>query len=109
MDDDLNTAQALAAVFEYVRETNTAMDAGSFPAAAVGPALGLLDRFDSLFDVLAPARKEGALSDEEIDVRIAQRTQAKKSKDFAGADRIRQELLQEGIILEDTKDGVRWK
>ncbi len=109
LDDDLNTAQALAAVFEYVRETNTAMDAGSFPAAAVGPALGLLERFDSLFDVLAPARKEGALSDGEIDARIVQRTQAKKSKDFAGADRIRQELLQEGVILEDTKDGVRWK
>jgi cysteinyl-tRNA synthetase len=109
LDDDLNTAQALAAIFEYVRETNTAMDAGAFPAAAVGPALGLLERFDSLFDVLAPARKEGALSDEEVEARIAQRTQAKKSKDFAGADRIRQELLEQGIILEDTKDGVRWK
>jgi cysteinyl-tRNA synthetase len=109
LDDDLNTAQALAAVFEYVRETNTAMDAGAFPAAAVGPALGLLERFDSLFDVLAPARKDGALSDGEIEARIAQRTQAKKSKDFAGADRIRQELLEQGIILEDTKDGVRWK
>jgi cysteinyl-tRNA synthetase len=109
LDDDLNTAQALAAVFEYVRETNTVMDAGAFPAAAVGPALGLLERFDSLFDVLAPARKEGALSDGEIDARIAQRTQSKKSKDFAGADRIRQELLEQGVILEDTKDGVRWK
>jgi cysteinyl-tRNA synthetase len=109
LDDDLNTAQALAAVFEYVRETNTAMDAGAFPAAAVGPALGLLARFDSLFDVLAPACKEGALSDGDIEARIAQRTQAKKSKDFAGADRIRQELLEQGIILEDTKDGVRWK
>jgi cysteinyl-tRNA synthetase len=109
LDDDLNTAQALAAVFEYVRETNTVMDAGAFPVAAVGPALGLLERFDSLFDVLAPARKEGALSDLEIDARIAQRTQAKKSKDFPGADRIRQELLEQGVILEDTKDGVRWK
>jgi cysteinyl-tRNA synthetase len=99
LDDDLNTAQALAAVFEYVRETNTIMDAGAFPSAAVGAALGLLERFDSLFDVLAPARKEGALSDGEIDARIAQRTQAKKSKDFAGADRIRQELLEQGVIL----------
>ena len=75
----------------------------------MGPALGLLERFDSLFDVLAPARKEGALSDGEIEARIVQRTQAKKSKDFAGSDRIRQELLEQGIILEDTKDGVRWK
>jgi cysteinyl-tRNA synthetase len=109
MDDDLNTAQALAAVFEYVRETNTVMDAGAFPAAAVAPALALLERFDSVFDVLAPTRKEGALSDQEIEARIAQRTQAKKSKDFAGADRIRQELLEQGVVLEDTKDGIRWK
>jgi cysteinyl-tRNA synthetase len=109
MDDDLNTAQALAAVFEYVRETNTVMDAGAFPAAAVGPALALLERFDSVFDVLAPTSKEGVLSDAEIEARIAQRTQAKKSKDFAGADRIRQELLDQGVILEDTKVGVRWK
>ena len=109
LDDDLNTAQALAAVFEYVRETNTLMDAGDFPAAAVEPALALLERFDSVFDVLAPTRKEGALSDEEIEARIAQRTQAKKSKDFAGADRLRKELLDQDVILEDTKDGVRWK
>src|SRR5579872_6941538 len=56
LDDDLNTAQALAAVFEYVRETNTMMDAGDFPGSAVEPALALLDRFDSVFDVLAPTR-----------------------------------------------------
>ena len=109
LDEDLNTAQALAAIFEYVRETNTVMDSGEFPAAAVRPALELLDHFDSVFDVLKPTRKEGALSDEEIEARIAQRTQAKKAKDFAGADRIRQELLDQGVVLEDTKDGVRWK
>jgi len=109
LDDDLNTAQALAAVFEYVRETNTLMDSGEFPIAAAQPALALLDRFDSLFDVLRPSSKEGALSDAEIEAKIAQRTQAKKAKDFAGADRIRKELLDLGVVLEDTKDGVRWK
>src|SRR5229473_1248930 len=105
LDDDLNTAQALAAVFEYVRETNTLMDSGEFPIAAAQPALALLERFDSLFDVLRPSGKGGALSDAEIEAKIAQRTQAKKAKDFAGADRIRKELLDLGVVLEDTKDG----
>jgi len=109
LDDDLNTAQALAAVFEYVRETNTLMDSGEFPIAAARPALALLERFDSLFDVLRPSSKEGALSDAEIEAKVGQRTQAKKAKDFAGADRIRKELLDLGVVLEDTKDGVRWK
>jgi cysteinyl-tRNA synthetase len=109
LDDDLNTAEALAAVFEYVRETNTMMDAGEFPIGAVAPALGLMKRFDEFFDVLRPSSKEGALTDAEIDARIAERTRAKKAKDFAGADRVRQELLDQGVVLEDTKDGVRWK
>jgi len=109
LDDDLNTAQALAAVFEYVRETNTLMDAGEFSEGAVNAALALLDRFDSVFDVLTPSAKQGALSDEEVEAKIAERTRAKKAKDFAGADRVRQELLEQGIVLEDTKDGVRWK
>ncbi len=109
LDNDLNTAEALAAVFEYVRETNTMMDSGAFPAAAVKPTLALLDRFDSVFDVIRPTRQEGALSDTEIQDQIARRTQAKKARDFAGADRIRQELLEQGVVLEDTKDGVRWK
>jgi len=109
LDDDLNTAEALASVFEYVRETNTLMDAGEFPADAMQPALDLLQRFDSVFDVLEPASKQGALSDDEVEARIAERTRAKKTKDFAGSDRIRQELLDQGIVLEDTKDGVRWK
>ena len=109
MDDDLNTAEALAAVFEFVREANTSMDGGSFPATAVAASLDLLTRFDAVFDVLKPTVAAGALGDAEIEALIAERIQAKKARDFARADRIRNELLEKGVILEDTKDGARWK
>jgi len=109
LDDDLNTAEALAAAFEYVRDTNTAMDTGEFRAGNVADALDFLQRFDSVFDVLKPSAKEGGLSDTEIDALIADRTAAKKARDFSKADQIRNDLASQGVILEDTKDGVRWK
>ena len=109
LDDDLNTAEALAAVFEYIRDTNTLMDAGQFLAGNVPAALEFLDRFDSIFDVLKTSAKEGGLADYDIDALIAQRTAAKKARDFAGADKIRNDLAAHGVILEDTKEGVRWK
>ncbi len=109
LDDDMNTAQALAAVFEFVRDTNTAMDAGEFRDADAASALDVLERFDSLFDVLRPSIKSDAIADAEVEALIAERTRAKKSRDFQRADRIRQELLEREIVLEDTKDGVRWK
>ena len=109
LDEDLNTAEALAAVFEYVRDTNTAMDSGEFQAGNVAGALAFLDRFDAVFDVLRPTANAGGLTDAEIDALIAERTAAKKSRNFARADEIRAELAAQGIVLEDTKDGVRWK
>ncbi|MEN6533548.1 MAG: cysteine--tRNA ligase [Bryobacteraceae bacterium] len=109
LDDDLNTAEALGAVFEYVRETNTAMDAGGFPRGNVAAALDLLARFDGIFDILRPSSAGQGISDTEIDALIAERNQARKSRKFARADQIRAELLDKGVILEDTKDGVRWK
>jgi cysteinyl-tRNA synthetase len=109
LDDDLNTAEALAAVFEYVRETNTCMDAGEFRKGNVAGAQEVLRRFDAVFDVLRPSVKPDSISDGEAEARIAERGSAKKARDFARADRIRAELLERGIILEDTKDGVRWK
>jgi cysteinyl-tRNA synthetase len=109
LDDDLNTAEALAAVFEYLREANVRMDGGTFAAENVPAALALLARFDSVFDVLRPDAAASGPSDAEIDDKAAARNQAKKSKDFKLADQIRQELLDLGIILEDTKEGVRWK
>ncbi len=109
LDDDLNTAEALAAVFEYVRDTNTAMDAHEFLAGNIVSALEFLERFDSVFDVLTPSTRTGGLSDAEVEALIAERTAAKKTKNFARADQIRVDLSAQGIILEDTKEGVRWK
>jgi cysteinyl-tRNA synthetase len=113
LDDDLNTAEALAAVFEYVRDANTAMDADQFFAGNREDAERFLARFDSVFDVLRPSVTVGAQDrekvDAEIDALVAERTAAKKSRDFVRADQIRADLAVRGVILEDTKEGVRWK
>ena len=112
LDDDLNTAEALAAVFEFVREANIAADAGEFHAGNVASARALLDQFDAFFDVLKPSAnldEAGGLADAEVEKLIADRTAAKKARDFARADQLRAQLLDQGIILEDTKDGIRWK
>jgi cysteinyl-tRNA synthetase len=109
LNDDLNTAEALAAVFEYVRDANSAMDTGEFRSGNVAGALEFLGRFDSIFDVLRPTGKGGHIPDSEVESLVAERTAAKKARNFAAADRIREELLGRGIVLEDTKSGVRWK
>ncbi|HLH37551.1 MAG TPA: cysteine--tRNA ligase [Bryobacteraceae bacterium] len=109
LDDDLNTAEALAAVFEYIRDTNTAMDSGEFRAGNVQEALDYLARFDAVFDVLCPSASAAGLSEAEIEALVAERSAAKKAKNFARADQIRSELAEKGVVLEDTKEGVRWK
>jgi cysteinyl-tRNA synthetase len=109
LDDDLNTAEALAAIFEFVRDANTAMDSGVFVAGNASAALKLLERFDSIFDVLRPTVKDAVIFDADVEKLIAERTQSKKARNFARADEIRKQLLDAGIILEDTKEGVRWK
>jgi cysteinyl-tRNA synthetase len=109
LNDDLNTAEALAAVFEYVRDLNSAMDSREFRAGNVAAALAFLARFDSIFDVLKPTAQDGQLTDAAVEALIEERNAGKKAKNFARADQIRLELLDQGIILEDTKSGVRWK
>jgi cysteinyl-tRNA synthetase len=109
LDDDLNTAEALAAVFEYARDANIAMDAGEFGAGNRAAAERLVGQFDAIFDVLKPSGADAGADDSAIEAKVAERSAAKKARDFARADNIRDQLLAEGIILEDTKTGVRWK
>ena len=109
MDDDLNTAGALGVVFEFLRDTNSAMDGGKFLAGNVASAQGLLNLFDSVFDVMRPTTVAGGISDEAVEALIAERVGAKKARNFGRADEVRAELDAQGIVLEDTKDGPRWK
>jgi cysteinyl-tRNA synthetase len=109
MDDDLNTAEALGAVFEYIRDANTMMDAGEFRAEDAPAARAFLERCDCVFDVMRPAAGSGQAADAQVESLIAERAAAKKARNFARADQIREELLAQGILLEDTKSGVRWK
>ena len=137
LGNDLNTAEARAAVFDVLRAVNAAADQNKLTRADADATLALLAKFDSIFavledrdaeltrkalawaeaenrlneadpEVLAKFGSEG-LSDEQIEALVAERTQAKRQRNFARADAIRNELLSKGILLEDSKDGVRWK
>jgi cysteinyl-tRNA synthetase len=132
--NDLNTARARAAIFDLVSAANSAADAGTLGAENAAQILKVLSLFDGVFAVLkdndaaitraalAWAEAEGRIheaapelvatlsfSDADIDALVAERTQAKKSRNFARADAIRNDLLAKGILIEDSKDGVRWK
>jgi cysteinyl-tRNA synthetase len=121
LSDDLNTARALAAVYDLVREANIAMDKGEFRQGDVPAVQEFLASFDKVFAVmedndgdklrsLGYGSEQGGPSDAEIDKMVAERNAAKKRRDFTTADRIRKELADRGILIEDAKDGsVRWK
>ena len=106
MDDDFNTADAIAAVFEIVRISNSTVNKTS-TLSYIKHTLSVLSK---LCDVLGikTERKEVIL-DEDIEKLIESRTEARKNKDFKRADEIRNELLELGIVLEDTREGVKWK
>jgi cysteinyl-tRNA synthetase len=106
MDDDINTADAIAVIFELVRDLNSNLDAASSkPAIIAGQNL-----FAELTTVLGLAVKDKETNLEEaVEDLIAQRQAARKAKDFKRADEIRDELLAQGIVLEDTREGVKWK
>jgi cysteinyl-tRNA synthetase len=137
LEDDLNTAQAQAAIFDMVRKANIAIDSGQMRKDDVAPLLATLDRFDEIFAVLqdddAPkmkailewAKTEGrekdisqelldavgtkSLSDAEIERRIAEMEAARRSRNFQASDAVRAELTSAGVLVEITKDAVRWR
>lgn len=105
MDDDLNTADAIASIFELVKEMNTKIDVEA-SKELMENSLGL---FEELTDVLGIVNKEKEMFDEEIGVLIEERQKARKDKNYALADKIRDDLKNQGIVLEDTPQGVKWK
>ena len=137
MEDDLNTAQAQAAVFDMVRTANAAFDAGEIKSGDVRPLLGVLGEFDELFAVLndddLPKMKtilewaktvgrekdvspelldivaSGQLTDADIERKVGEMEAARKARNFAVSDALRKELTEAGIVIENTKDGVRWR
>ena len=137
LDDDLNTAEAQAAMFDMLRKVNTALDAAEAHQDDVKPLLGALEQFDEIFGVLKDddqvkmkaildwARTEGRekeispelleiagsaqLSDEQINQKLAEMDAARKARKFKESDAIRAELVSASIVVENTKDGVRWR
>jgi cysteinyl-tRNA synthetase len=137
LDDDLNTAQAQAAIFEMVRQANSAFDTGGVMKEDVSPLFAALEKFDEIFAVLHDddlpkmkqvlqwAQAEGSekdvsqelrdavqsaqLTDADIEVKIAEIKAARAGRDFKQSDTIRGELAEAGILVEITKDGIRWR
>ena len=107
MDDDFNTAGALASLFDMVREFNVSIDESSSKRIIVETRKLLLS-LGGVLGFFAGFGKDEML-DEDIDKMIAERQEARKAKDFTRADEIRDELKELGIVLEDTPTGVRWK
>src|SRR6266567_446216 len=137
LDDDLNTAQAQGAIFEMVRQANAAFDADGLKKDDVAPLLAALTRFDEIFavlddddgpkmkgvcdwaaaegrakeitDALRAAVESGQLSDADIEKKIAEMKTARSARDFKASDLLRAALADAGILVEITKDGIRWR
>jgi cysteinyl-tRNA synthetase len=120
LDDDLNTAQALGVVFELVRDANISIDAGEFRSEDAKAVLLCLENANEFFDVLSrepgkaaaaasAAGSDGEPSAEEIERMIEARRAARGNRNFAMADQIRKDLEAAGVLIEDTKEGVRWR
>jgi cysteinyl-tRNA synthetase len=137
MEDDLNTAQAQGAIFDLVRAANAAIDAGEMRNDDVRPLLAVLEKFDEIFAVLKDddvvkmksiadwARAEGRekeitptlvdmvrsaeLSDDAVNQMLHEMEAARRARDFKSSDALRANLVAAGVLVENTKDGVRWR
>jgi cysteinyl-tRNA synthetase len=119
--DDVNTAVALASIFDLVRDVNTAMDRGAFLQQDAPRVLAAMEKFDEILAVLKDddaeklrklgfGAEEPRMSTDQIEALIAERLTAKKRRDFKRSDEIRRQLADSGVLIEDTKDGsIRWK
>ena len=103
VDDDLNMSRALGSVFDFMREVNRVAPVGADARAAVEA----LRRADEILGILGGEVADGE-GDAEIDALAREREAARKNRDFARSDEIRDELAKRGVILEDTADGTRW-
>jgi cysteinyl-tRNA synthetase len=107
MDDDFNTANALAAMHNLVREINTVLSNDGLKADDRTAVLAAIEKFDSVLGIFGEEKE--VMLDADIDALIAERQTARQQRNFKRSDEIRDLLAEKGIILEDTKDGVRWK
>jgi cysteinyl-tRNA synthetase len=107
MDDDLNTSVALAAIHNLVREINARLAKDELKTDDQQAVLDAVEKFDSVLGIFGKEQSE--ILDEEIEQLIEERQEARRNRNFARSDEIRDALAEKGIILEDTKEGVRWK
>ncbi len=107
MDDDFNTASALAAIHDMVREINIVLAGEGLLSKDREAVLDAIAQFDSVLGIFGANDDTGL--DTEIEALVEERQEARRKRDFARSDEIRDLLAEKGIVLEDTKEGVRWK
>jgi cysteinyl-tRNA synthetase len=108
LDDDLNTSRALGVLFELIRTCNTALDENKLSDGDRSAVLAWFEEADRRLAIV-PAAEAVSQGDAEIEALVAKRNEARRRRDFAESDRIRKELLERGIVIEDTRDGTRWR